>query len=341
MKKAKVVLILSLLLLAVVGGIAFSYFSNRVLFSEGTSLGNLPGNIYNGGYFCQQGSTIYFSNFNDDGVLYSMNQSLSQMKRISGDKVSYLNADQNYLYYCRVNNLKNMPSDFVFQVFTNGVVRSSFDGKKQALLYEKPSGMMQVYKNYIYYQHYTKESGVTLHQVKIDGSEDSLLSSLLIPPASIYQDRLYYTGLQNDRSIHAINLKNASSSLIWEGQTYLPISTKTGLYYIATLEDYSICKVTYDGRESTTLVTERCSTYNITEDERYLYYQVDGGDQNRICVMDLQSGETQTLLEGNFKEIHLTANYVFFRSFDELSMYSCPIGMGETPTTFNPIREES
>lgn len=306
------------------------------MYNKTDVIGNHPGNLYNGGLFCEQGDKIFFSNFNDDGSLYSMSLYCDNVEKIYNDRICFINADDNYIYYSRINNQKETSTDSIFSFFNTGIYRLKKNGKNINLLYNQPSGMLQLFGNYIYYQHYAKNDGVKFYRVKINGKEEKELSKENIMPASIRLGNLYYTGTEHDRGIHSFNLENSSDQLVFSGQTFMPLTTDNGIYYISTLNNYSINRVDYAGGSETTLVSERCSTFNISADEQYLYYQVDSGENNRICVMDLSTGTSKTIIEGNFKEIHVTSNYVFFRSFDETLTYSYATNGSEELTSFNP-----
>ena len=65
--------------------------------------GNTAGNLYNGGLFCEYDGTVYFSNPSDGGKLYSMSPDGSNLAKLCDDTVSYINADEHYLYYVRNN----------------------------------------------------------------------------------------------------------------------------------------------------------------------------------------------------------------------------------------------
>jgi hypothetical protein len=91
-----------------------------------------------------------------------------------------------------------------------------------------------------------------------------------------------------------------------------------------------------DGSNPETIVKDSCSTFNISLDGRYLYYQVDDTINNRICIMNLETGEVNTLLEGNYKQIHITSKTVYFSDFDESKAYYLPIGAANGISTFDP-----
>ncbi len=336
----------NIILLAVALGIivmifVFSFLSTRTKFNDSAIIGNTAGNLYNGGLYCEYGDYIYFSNFNDDGTLYRMNaSSCTNIKKLYDDKICYINADENYLYYSRINNQKKTGTASIFTFYNTGIYRLPRDrsGKIQ-LLYNNPSGMLLLLGNYIYYQHYSDEEGLNFHRVKIDASEDLMISTEALLPASAYQNNIYYSGVASDHSLHLLNTDTLDFSSVYDGSTYFPIAVTDGIYFIA-LTDYSIRKYNFSDGGITTLVSDPCCTYNISPDERYLYYQVDRSENNRICVLDLQTMSSTVILNGDFKQIHVTSSYVFFVDFSETLHYAYATDGSGVLSSFHPSTEQ-
>jgi hypothetical protein len=46
--------------------------------------------------------------------------------------------------------------------------------------------------------------------------------------------------------------------------------------------------------------------------------------------------ESETLMEGDFKNIHLTSNYVFFSDFEDTNTYYSEIGNSKSVSIFSP-----
>jgi hypothetical protein len=86
-------------------------------------------------------------------------------------------------------------------------------------------------------------------------------------------------------------------------------------------DDYKIYRMNLDGSDPTLLADKRCSTYNITNSGKYLYYQVDNSHNNGIYRINLETMEEELVLKGNFKQINVTDYYVFFRDFDNTNTY--------------------
>lgn len=316
--------------------------SVKTIFNEDTVLGNTAGNLYNGGLFCKQGETIYFSNMDDDGALYSMDMNFSQVKKLSTDKACYINADNHYIYYSRQNWMKKNEIQGIFLFYVAGLYRIDKNGGDSKTLYSKPAGCSLLAGNYVYYQHYDKKTGLHLYKVKIDGTKNQLLSKDSILPASVHDNMLFFsTGSGSDNHyIYTMELGTNTIQTWYAGNCYLPIATDDGVYYISLSDGYAICRMSYDGSKHEILVNEFCSTYNISEDGQTLYYQIDGGNENRIACMDLTTGIQTTILEGNYKNIHVIGNYVFFRDYSETTTYMLDTKTGALNTFLAPVLEK-
>ena len=65
-------------------------------------MGNTPGYLNNGGYFCEADGRVYFANAYDNYGLYAMNPDESEMVKLSSNSVSSINAAGKYLYYAMI-----------------------------------------------------------------------------------------------------------------------------------------------------------------------------------------------------------------------------------------------
>ena len=71
MKKRNVITIIALVLFIALLGLA-KFISKRLSVipeNDPTLVGNTAGNLYNGGYFCESGDKVYFSNAYDNYAL--------------------------------------------------------------------------------------------------------------------------------------------------------------------------------------------------------------------------------------------------------------------------------
>lgn len=330
-----------IIFLIVVGSILclalFFGLSQRTIFNKEDITGNTAGNLYNGGLFSEYDGRIYFSNMSDDGALYSMDLNCTNVIKIYPDKAKYINVDENYIYYSRVNNTKKKTSDSIFEFYNTGIYRMDKDGDNLKLLYKDPAGLVSLFKNTIFYQHYNSKTGMQFYKVQIDASKETKLSKDPILPASFYNGKMYYSGTIMDHEIHALSMNDFTVRTVYSGNTYMPNATDDGIYFISLDDNYKLCRIDYNGQNKTVLVDDFISTYNISLDGNTIYYQIDGGDNNRLEALDLTTMTTATLRDGDFKEIHVTTNYVFFRDFNETDTYAYDPSTGNLNTFHPPV----
>lgn len=330
--------IITIIVLLVLGGSfgTFAYLSTRTVWNSEDASGNLPGNLNNEGLFCEDGDTIYFSNPKDDGALYSMDQEGSDFKKVHDDKVSSINVTGEYIVYVRNNNERADSAGSFFSFNNVGIYRirkkNSGDIKQ---LYNDPAGVASLYGNYIYYQHYNTETNLEFYKVRLDGSEEERLSEEPILPASYENGYLYYNGVNNDHDIHALNLGSNQVSDIALGNYFSIFSQGGKIYYLDLTQNYAIGRMDTDGSNSEILVNDRCSFFNLSPDNRYLYYQIDGTDHNRLCQLDLSTMEEKIILEGDFCKLNVTSRYLFFQDFRLEQWYQYSPSTG-TVKSFNP-----
>lgn len=326
-----------LAIILVIGGVGtYLYFSEKEYYNEDGVIGNSAGNLYNGGLFCEYEDTIYFANPDDDGALYSMSSDCDKVKKLSGDKVASINVDEHYIYYSRRNyEKKGSSASFFFNFQSTGLYRLNRKNNKLQMLMDCKNDIFCLFENTIYFRHFDDTNKAELYKIGIDGKNAGRVSEDPVVPASVFDDTLFFAGEKSDHYLHGMDLVNGGEYVYSYNYCYMPIAMPRGIYYIALEDNYSIYRVAYDGSEPTLLVSEFCTSYNVTKDERYLFYQIDGGGDNRIVCLDLQTGVTKTLMDGNFNQIHVTSKYVFFRDFADTTTYAYNLITGEL-NVFNP-----
>ncbi len=336
-KRTLVILIPSAILIFCV---LFYQQNEKIHYNREDYIGNTPGNLYNGGTFCEQDGRVYFSNFNDDGTLYSMDLECNNVMKINDDKARYINVDEHYIYYSRENNTKEKPTKSIFLFYCSGIYRINKDtGNNSVQLYQEPSGLLSLYGNTIYYQHYTTKTGIQFYSVGIDAKNKTKLSDSPILPASYYEGSLYFAGADVDHSIYAMDTTDNTVETVLNANCYMPIARPEGIYYISLEDKYALCRIDHQGKNKTILIDEFCSTYNISMDGNYIFYQVDGGDNNYLGQLDLVTMEKKVILEGDYKQISCTSNFTFFRDYNKANVYAYKPHTGELRTFHPPVIE--
>lgn len=336
MKKILYWIVIIILLLFTIGGIAYLSLKDQTKWNTDHVNGNTAGNLYNSGLFCEYNNQIYFSNPKDNGTLYSMDPTLSNYKKLSNDKVTYINASGNYLYYSRVNYQKDSSADNVLQFHTVGIYRTDLDGSNITTLTDQVAGMVHQYGNYLYFQSYQNGNGYSLERIKIDGSDRQKISSNPFSPGLIELGALYYSNLTDNHNIMKLDLLSQESTVVYEGNTSTILSDDEYYYYLSLKDNYQIMRLKKNEPSPTTIVPKRCCTFNVSSDGSYLYYQVDDGENNGLHRLNLDTMEDTELSKGNYCNINLTSDYVFYQKFGTNEFFVSDLGDDREVFSFQP-----
>ncbi|MDE7299578.1 MAG: DUF5050 domain-containing protein, partial [Lachnospiraceae bacterium] len=227
-------IIIGIILIALATGIGlWAHFSSKMYYNDADTVGNSAGNLYNGGLFCEIDGTIYFSNYKDDGALYSMDADCSNVQRLSSDKAASINADSHYIYYSRRNYAKDNSSVNALDFHNSGIYRMNRENGSLEMLTESVNCVSLLYGNTIYYQHYDNDNLIQFYRVDIDKKNAGRMSQDALIPASVRNGVLYYSGVLFDHELHALTLPAGIDSIVSEDYCYLPVAMPNYLYYIA------------------------------------------------------------------------------------------------------------
>lgn len=328
----------AILAILVITLVIVSYFSKKTHYNEEGTLGNSSCNLFNGGLFCEFDQKIYFSNPEDEGRLYVMDLDLSNYKKLSSDTANYINVAGSYIFYARHNDLQSKSTENVFALSKTGLYRIDLNGRNTKTLFNNAVGVVTLSGNDILYQKNT-DTGFGVSSISIDKKQEKELIDQPIFPYAIDNNYLYYVGVRPDHNIHVMNLKDATQSTLVEGN-FAYLATCGGyLYYLDLEKNHSLCRMELDGSKSETLIEEPTSTYNVTPDNKYIYYQLDNSDDssnNGIYLLDLNSKKSTLITLGNFCKIHTTSKYTFFQAFDKERYYVMETGSTNQPQEFLP-----
>lgn len=315
---------IGIIAVALVGILTYLFIiKSRVKFYDDESTtGNTSGNLLNSGLFCENNGKIYFANPYDGNKLYCMNDDLSNPKKLTDDRVSYLNSAGDYIFYTRRNDLLESDLDAALSMSTTGLFRINTSGRNIYKLYDDPTQVVCLYGNNVYYQHYDQKKGLELYSTKIDGSEESRIVAEAAAPYAVFDNKIYYTGWDNDHYIHSISINGLGSRVIYAGNCTSLTIHGDYLYFMNMEQDYSLCRVPLDGSSVETIVNQHLATYNISEDGTSIYYQVDDGTNNGLYKLDLYTYNSTLISEGNYNYLNLTSDYLFFEEYDQSALYT-------------------
>lgn len=332
--KLKKRLIVSWLFLMIAAAAALTIYMNRTIYNPEDARGNTAGNLNNNGMFCEYDGRIYFANPYDNNSLYSMNPDCTKIKKLNSDSVCSINVYGNYIYYVR-NNFSPENAAAIFRGQLLGVIRTNLKGERPFALYDSVAGVINLYGNDLYYQHYSDEDGLSFYKVKIDGKDNTRINDAGYYPASIYNDVLYYVNISDRNNIYTYNLKSGQSVMYLETNAYMVDMQGDYIYYIDLDENYSLVRVNTHTLEKQVLTDGRsgkCISYNIYGSS--LFYHIEG-DSPALYRMNVDGTDNQFIKSGNITNISCTSEYTFFQIYGMTSLYRVPTSSGTNVELIN------
>lgn len=287
-------------------------------YDEGTT-SNTSLNLINGGMFCEENQRIYFSNINDNNYLYSMNNDLSDFKLIKQNHVSYINAKEPFVFYSVLDT--NETSVNLLGYRNTGLYRTKISNGNTKIIDENPTGLIALYGNNIYYQHYDKKSGLSLYKANISNSDKEQIDEKSYLPAIFENDKIILPSIDNNKFISSYDIKTKRLSTIKSVRSMNIGVTKNYYYYMDLDNNYVVSRIKKNSSSPEQVTDKRCSSYNISPDERYLYYQVDDGEDNGLYKMNLSTMQSTIIRTGDNKNICVTKDYVFFTDIKETKIF--------------------
>lgn len=334
MKKI-LIAVIAILLLGVLGfGVyTLSNKQEETIMNSGYVNGNTAGNLYNGGAFCEYNGTIFFSNPSDSNKLYSMDVHGQNLKKLADDIPTYINADENYVYYIRNNPRGSLDFNYV-AFYQNALVRIDHDGDNLVILDQEPCLYASLLGNYIYYLHYSEEDASTLYKVRIDGKEQKQVMERAVFTCSTDKQYFYYNGMDSDGNIHKFDTIADTTVTVYEGNCFQPIVNGNDVYYIDGYTDYSIVHTNLEYDNPVYITRDSVDCYNVYGS--YIYYQRYDKDGSALCMIKNDGTEFQVICEGDFCDIHVTSYYVFVREYHSGEVYYFPRTNPDEMELFRP-----
>lgn len=325
--RQKNILIISITCVIIAALFLAVIFSNRITLNDDFTVGNTPGNLNNGGYFCEMNDRVYFANAYDNYALYSMNTNESDMIKLSGNSVSSINAAGKYLYYAMTSDGSN-GSGLGYLARTEGIYRSNLKGKSTVGLDRCGIVSMQLCGNYLYYEKYDKALGTTLDKMRIDKTDKKTVAEEIINPNCFVNGRIYYNGAGKDHFLYALDVSTDSATVVWRGNLWNPIVQDGYVYYMDVSENYRLCRYNLNNDVVEVLTNDRIDMFNVYES--YIYYQVSSVDAPALKRMFTDGSSQELVREGVYQNINITSQYVYFNAFKE----STPV---YKTSTFGPV----
>lgn len=327
----KIAIIFLLVALLSIGLVALNLYQQRIPMDP-SDVGNLAGNLQNGGLFFEMDGKVYFSNSAEDNCLYSMNLDESKPKRLTTMGVKYISGANNHLYFYmdsthksgKVTGLGAASNQF-------GIYRCNTKGRDQTCLVRDFCGEMQLCGEYIYYQ--IKTDG-TLNKMRVDKKDKQKVADELISPLCYDNGIIYYTGVSEDHALHALGVNGKSANAVVQpGHCFFPVVMDGYLYYLNGDSNYSLWRTSLYSGVQELVVSDRIDCF--TMDHEHIYYSFSSSDNPSLRRCDLDGSNIYVLYDGIVNSINLTSRYVYFKVFgDEKTTYHMPLDGSRAPSVF-------
>ncbi len=305
-----------------IASLIFSNLKADIPSNDISTVGNTGGNLNNSGLFCESNGKVYFSNSYDNGCMYSMNADETDFQKVTTSSVSSINTAGDYLYYFMDSGSGGKGMGYVIR--TMGIYRSRLNGSDSACLVRDGSINMQLVGDYLYYQRYNNQDFTTLHKIKTDKSENTLIYDGIINPASCNNGIIYYNGTEQDHYLYALDTRTDTISTVYEGDLWYPVYYQDYIYYMDLSMDYSLCRYSLSSGTVEQLTSDRVDAFNVGGS--YIYYQKNDSDTPALMRMRLDGSELEMVAEGVYSNINMTSQYVYFNDFfDEINTYRTPL----------------
>ena len=305
--------ILIFLSLVIIGLVIYFQIKTRMQYNDNNVTGNTAGNLNNGGTFCEDNGILYFSNPYDGNKLYSMNSDCTNAKKLVDDYVASINVHGNFIYYVK-NNTIGSAANVALSNGLTGVFRCNLDGKNVVSLYDNYSKIISLCGNYIYYQHNDNKTAASLYKIKIDKSDNKLISKVDYNPSSYYNGTIYFSSIKDNHNIYTLDTKTNSISTYYTGNTSLTDMEGTYLYYIDLDKGSSLVRLNTVNKTVELLVSGHCLNYNVYGNK--IFFLKDGDDAG-LYRMNIDGSNLELIASGNFNNIQCTSNYTFFQYFNK------------------------
>lgn len=321
-KNAKAILVAGVVILLAALTLLADTMLNRVTLAPAGTVGNTAGNLNNGGLFCEYNGLVYFSNPADEGALYSMTADEQNRQLLVGVKPRNILAGGQYLYYAQQDvvgpiSLGNIRSGHDFY-------RCNLNGKKITTITEDVVVTGQLVDNHLYLLTAGNETPI-FKKIKIDKSDETVLAKYQVNPACANNGTIYYNGTQNNHYLYALHTENDTVEELWAGNIWFPTYYNGDFYYLDVANNYRLCRYIVSENIVEVLTNDRVDCFNIGSG--YIYYQCNSKNAPALKMMSIDGKDATVLAEGIYTQIHLTSRYVYFRAYENESMfYHAPIG---------------
>lgn len=323
LSKIQTFIVVMCLAVILIVGVFIFYLSRQGASNPEGTVGNTAGNLNNRGLFCEYDGTVYFSNAYDGGSLYAMDSTEENIRRLNGLNVRSILAGGDSLYFFQRGASGSTALESALSV--HSFSRCSPNGSNIRSLSRNYVITAQLVDNYLYL---LVPGGELMKLIKIgtDGSGEILVADYEINPACASDGFLYYNGTQTDHYLYRMDTDTDMPQVIWEGNLWYPCIEGDYIYFLDVGSNYRLCRYNLSQGLTEVLTQDRVDCFNVGHG--YIYYQKNGDAPQLICMRE-DGTDAFVLAEGNYTNINMTSQYVYFQEYgNDASYYHSRLGYG-------------
>lgn len=324
MKNALKILLITLAALLLLAGLyLISMFLRHIPPNPIGTVGNTAGNLYNGGYFCEdKDGNIYFANFYDNATLYTMNSDETNMRKLSDIKISSLNCGGDYLYFYMPDSITSTGLGFVRKV--TGIYRCKTNGTQISTLSREPAGTILLTDNTLFFQNAPNGKRWNFASMNTTGKDMHILLDNTIIPAACENGIIYYANTKENHFLCSYNTLNNTTQTILKYNVHNPIYENGNIYFLDIENDYRLCRYNLADGSVTAVTNDRIDFYNITP--HGIFYQKSSQNDPALKRINPDGSGEEIIAEGTYHNIHATSQYLYFQKFgDNITIYHAPL----------------
>ena len=177
--------------------------------------------------------------------------------------------------------------------------------------------------NSLYFQTYGEDGNFDLEYVQTDKNKAPVkkITTDYVHPVNYQNGLLYYSGIADDHCLYSFSPASNTASRVAQIDCHMPIITDEGTYFLSMAHNYSLFYLPKTSNTATALVEKRISSYNLSGDGRFVFYQTDGSDDNGLYCYDTITRTESLLVPGDYKNLNVASRYLFFTNFNETTCY--------------------
>lgn len=273
--------------------------------------GNTNGNLANEGYFAQQGSWIYYTDFSDNRGLFKIRADGTGKTKLNDEQYAkHINVVGDWIYY-HLN-------------FSAGIYKIRTDGSQKTKLVDYSISKLIVIDNWIYYRKdgSSYEYG-DLYKIRTDGTEETMLDDNCGYEIDVLGDWIYFTSNISDEKLYKIRIDGSEKALLCDDVCACVQGADDWIYYKNASDNFRIYKIRTDGSGKTKMSDARSRIVNsgINVVGGWIYYLNseifdDYGTADEVLYkVRIDGTETTRLSCYQDTHIHVLNDWMYFQDF--------------------------